>query len=210
MERPVKIKVCGMRSADNIRQVEALGVDMMGFICWEGSSRHVSEVPTYLPSCERVGVFVDAPLSYIQHYADALQLTRIQLHGHEDADFCQQVHEATCLPITKTISVRSKDDILRHEAYARCEAVDLFLFDTKCTCVGGSGEQFDWSVLEHYRGAKPFLLAGGIGPDDAQRVLSFRHPRFAGIDLNSRFELSPALKDVDALRTFIQQTTNQL
>lgn len=199
-----------MRSADNIRQVESLGVDMMGFICWEKSSRHVAETPTYLPACERVGVFVDASIEYIENRAAALRLTRLQLHGSEDASFCQRVSKATGLPITKALSIHSAEDVAKYHSYEACEAVDYFLFDTKCTCVGGSGEQFDWIVLNHYGGTKPFLLAGGIGPEDGPRVLSYSHPRFAGIDLNSRFELSPAWKDVDALKNFMKEINKQL
>lgn len=194
-----------MRSADNIRQVESLGIDMMGFICWEKSSRHVADTPTYLPACERVGVFVDASLEYIVERAKALRLTRLQLHGNEDTVFCECVSKATGLPITKALSIHSAEDVARYQSYDASEAVDLFLFDTKCACVGGSGEQFDWDVLNNYKGSKPFLLAGGIGPEDAPRVMNYRHPRFAGIDINSRFELSPAMKDVNLLNKFMQE-----
>ena len=79
----------------------------------------------------------------------------------------------------------------------------MLLFDTKCKCVGGSGEQFDWSVLEGYDGDIPFLLSGGIGPDDVERVKAFKHPMCVGIDLNSKFEIEPAVKDVEKLRAFI-------
>lgn len=210
MKRPFKIKVCGMRSADNIRQVESLGIDMMGFICWEKSPRHVVEAPNYLPSCERVGVFVDASVDYIVNLATALRLNRLQLHGSEDAAFCERLSEAIGLPITKALSIHSAKDVDKYQSYDACDAVDLFLFDTKCKCVGGSGEQFDWTVLDDYKGTKPFMLAGGIGPDDAQRVMSYSHPRFAGVDLNSRFECSPAMKDVSLLRKFIQEINKEL
>lgn len=193
-----------MRDAENIRAAEALGPDMMGFILWERSPRHVAEVPAYLPACTRVGVFVDAPVAYIAEQAKAMGLNRIQLHGHETPEFCQEVHRATGLPITKAISVRTPEDIALHRAYDDLPAVDLYLFDTKCTCVGGSGEQFDWDVLQHYQGEKPFLLAGGIGPDDADRLRTFHHPRMAGIDLNSRFETAPAQKDIALLDSFLR------
>ena len=83
------------------------------------------------------------------------------------------------------------------------DAVDYFLFDTKCKTVGGSGQQFDWQVLDEYDGDVPFLLSGGIGPEDASRILSFHHPRCVGIDLNSRFEIEPGLKDVEKLKEFL-------
>ena len=195
------IKVCGMRDAENIRAVEALGNDWMGFICWPKSSRNVDEIPDYLPSCLRVGVFVDADLDFILDKAEKLKLNRLQLHGKETPERCREIAQATGLPITKAISVLTTEDVCRAEAYK--DIADYILFDTKCKCVGGSGEQFDWDILQHYHGNVPFILAGGIGPGDEQRVLAFRHPRFAGIDLNSRFETEPAFKDIDKLAIFI-------
>ncbi len=192
-----------MRLGANIREVESLQPDMMGFICWEGSRRNVADTPDYLPKVTRVGVFVNPTMKHLLERTQALGLNRIQLHGSESASFCQTAHDTTGLPVTKTISVRTVEDIDRWREYEAVEAVDLLLFDTQCRTVGGSGEQFDWDILHHYEGGKPFLLAGGIGPGDEERVLSFRHPRLAGIDLNSRFETSPAIKDVDKLRTFI-------
>lgn len=192
-----------MRQGENIAQVEALGVDMMGFIFWPKSKRHVERCPSYLPACQRVGVFVDASVDYIQQCVHEVGLQRLQLHGSESPAFCEEIHRLTGLPITKAISVRSEQDILSHTAYDSLPCVDLYLFDTKCTCRGGSGQQFDWDVLQHYKGGKPFFLAGGIGPSDVTRIRSFSHPRLAGIDLNSRFETAPALKDIHQLKTFI-------
>ena len=199
----MKIKVCGMRDAQNIRAVEALGIDMMGFICWPKSSRNVTERPFYLPQCQRVGVFVDPTVEYVEQKVQMLQLDRIQLHGHESQNFCREVHQHTGLPITKAISVADELDLENWHEYAWEKAVDLFLFDTKCPTAGGSGTQFDWQMLQLYDGHKPFLLAGGIGPGCEEQVLAFRHPKCIGIDLNSRFETSPALKDTVKLQTFI-------
>ncbi len=192
-----------MRYGANIREVESLQPDMMGFICWEGSSRYVAEAPDYLPSLPRVGVFVDPSLELVLSKTRQLGLNRIQLHGTESPSFCEAAHEATGLPVTKALSVHTVEDIDAYREYEAVEAVDLLLFDTQCKTYGGSGEQFDWDILQHYDGTKPFLLAGGIGPCDAERVLRFRHPRFTGIDLNSRFETNQKIKDVELLRTFI-------
>ncbi len=194
-----------MRDAENIRAVEQIAPDWMGFICWPKSSRHVSELPSYLPECTRVGVFVNAELDYIKEMATLFGLRRLQLHGTESPERCKEISQATGLPITKAISVLTVDDIERASAYEGI--ADYLLFDTKCKCVGGSGEQFDWDILQAYRGTTPFLLAGGIGPGDEARVRAFSHPAFAGIDLNSRFEISPALKDVGALSLFIHTLT---
>ena len=195
------IKVCGMREAENIREVEALGIDLMGFIFWEKSSRYISKRPAYLPTkCKRVGVFVDEDIESVKRIADDYALDYIQLHGHESSDYCAQLQG---LHLIKAISVSSRNDIATYKTYEGL--VEYFLFDTKCPSVGGSGQQFDWSVLSVYDGSTPFLLSGGIGPDDAERIKSFHHPQCIGIDLNSRFELAPGLKDVIKLQAFIKE-----
>ncbi len=200
----MKIKVCGMREADNVRAVEALGIDLMGFICYEGSPRHVAQRPAYLPEkCERVGVFVDPEPSYVREMAQMLSLTRIQLHSIKDASACDDIHRCTGLSIGVAISVHDRNDIERYKAFEQAKGVDLLLFDTKTPLHGGSGEQFDWSILAYYDGTLPFLIAGGIGPADAKRLRTFTHPRFAGIDLNSRFESAPAMKDITKLTHFL-------
>ncbi len=200
------MKVCGMREADNIRAVEALGIDWMGFIFWPGSSRFVSEKPEYLPTkCLRVGVFVDATNEEIMAKVAEYKLGAIQLHGHETpaqiACLRQSVNSSTF--IIKALSISSKEDLLHYKLYEGL--VDYFLFDTKCLTVGGSGKHFDWSVLNDYQGQTSFLLSGGIGPDDAARLQQFHHPRCVGIDLNSRFETAPALKNVTLLKTFLEK-----
>ena len=195
-----------MRDADNIRAVDGLPVDMMGFIFYPKSSRYVSERPEYLPQkCKRVGVFVDATLEGIrQHIAD-YSLDIIQLHGHESTDFIRSLRSlcGDSIAIIKAFNIATAADL---EATAPYEGlVDYFLFDTKGPSVGGNGEKFDWSILDAYNGDAPFLLSGGIGPDDAERVSSFHHPKCAGIDLNSKFESAPALKDVTTLSHFLNE-----
>ncbi len=201
------IKACGMRDAENIREVEALGIDLMGFIFWPKSSRYVAERPTYLPTkCKRVGVFVDEDIEQVKRIADEYALDFIQLHGHENPDYCAQLKG---MHLIKAISVSGRDDIATSKAYEGL--VDYFLFDTKSPSVGGSGQQFDWSVLSAYDGDTPFLLSGGIGPHDAPRLRQafaldgFPVEKCVGIDLNSRFELSPGLKDVNKLKEFIKE-----
>ena len=195
------LKVCGMREAENIREVEQLSIDLMGFIFWPKSSRYVSERPAYLPTtCKRVGVFVDERIEEVQRIAKEYALDFIQLHGHETPDYIRQLDD---LSIIKAFNIATADDFAACSPYEGL--VDYFLFDTKGKSVGGNGEKFDWSVLKAYHGRTPFLLSGGIGPDDATRIKAIRHPRYAGIDLNSRFELSPALKDVGEIKRFLEK-----
>ena len=202
------IKVCGMREAENIREVEALGIDWMGLIFWPKSSRYVSEMPDYLPQdVKRVGVFVNEDLDTVKKKADDYALNLIQLHGSESPDYVRALKTPSSInPLTSSIikafNIATADDFEQTKDYEGL--VDYFLFDTKGPSVGGNGVQFDWDVLKDYHGKTPFLLSGGIGPDDAERIQAFHHPQCIGIDLNSRFELSPGLKDINKLKTFIQ------
>ena len=195
------IKVCGMREPENIREAEALGIDLMGFIFWPKSSRFVSERPAYLPTrCKRVGVFVNEQIGDVQRIAGEYALDIIQLHGHESPDYIRQLHLSCSL--IKAFNIATTDDLAQTKPYEGL--ADIFLFDTKGKCVGGNGEKFDWTVLDAYTDNTPFLLSGGIGPDDAERVRNFQHDKCIGIDLNSRFESAPALKDAEKLKAFLQ------
>lgn len=207
-----------MRDADNIRDISALGVDMIGLIFYPPSPRYVQQfssgagiIPDYAPDMGktplRIGVFVDDMPQNIVTRVYNYKLDYIQLHGNEPRETLENLR-ATIDPdikpkikIIKAISVSSAEDIKKYKEYVG--AADLFLFDTKCKTVGGSGEQFDWQVLQAYDGDVPFLLSGGIGPDDAERVRNFHHPKCIGIDLNSKFEIEPALKDVEKLKQFL-------
>ena len=207
-----------MRDADNIRDISALGVDMIGLIFYPPSPRYVQQfssgagiIPDYAPDMGktplRVGVFVDDMPQNIVTRVYNYKLDYIQLHGNEPRETLENLR-ATIVPdikpnikIIKAISVSSAEDIKKYKEYVG--AADLFLFDTKCKTVGGSGEQFDWQVLQAYDGDVPFLLSGGIGPDDAERIKNFHHPKCIGIDLNSKFEIEPALKDVEKLKQFL-------
>lgn len=203
------VKVCGMRDAENIREVEALGIDLMGFIFWPKSSRYVSERPAYLPTnCKRVGVFVDEDIETVKRIAEDYALDYIQLHGHELADYCAQLRG---FKLIKAFNIAITEDFKQTEPYTGI--VDYFLFDTKGKSVGGNGEKFDWSVLSAYDGNTPFLLSGGIGPDDAEVLTSHFSPltskKCVGIDLNSRFEIAPGLKDINKLKEFLNALNNE-
>ena len=188
-----------MREADNIRDVEALGIDMIGFIFWPKSSRYVSQRPDYLPKrVKRVGVFVDEDPEQVRRLAGEYGLDYIQLHGQESPSYIFQLRG---LHVIKAFNISTAEDLLQTQPYEGL--VDYFLFDAKGKSVGGNGEKFNWDVLNAYQGSTPFLLSGGIGPDDAARVNAFHHPKCIGIDLNSRFELAPGLKDVAKLKEFM-------
>ena len=190
-----------MRDADNIREVEMLGIDMMGFIFWPKSSRCVSQRPDYLPKhVKRVGVFVDEDPEQVKRLAADYGLDYIQLHGQESPAYIFQLGG---LHIIKAFNIATVEDLQQTQPYEGL--VDYFLFDTKGKSVGGNGEKFNWDVLDAYQGSTHFLLSGGIGPDDAANVKAFHHPKCIGIDLNSLFEVTPGLKDINKLKCFLEQ-----
>ena len=172
----------------------------MGMIFWPKSKRHVSTPPAYLPQhVRKVGVFVDASLDAIRQHVEDYQLDIIQLHGQESPETLKALKP---LKLIKAFNIATPEDLQKTVAYEGL--ADYFLFDTKGESVGGNGEKFDWSVLDSYQGETPFLLSGGIGSEDAQGIKTFHHPKCIGIDLNSRFETEPGLKDITKLKQFLE------
>ncbi len=198
------VKVCGMRDAENIAAVEQCGIDWMGFIFYPRSPRYVAEKPDYLPACRRVGVFVGETIENVTARIASFRLDAVQLHGAESVAYCRALREA--VPDVKVIKVFSVGDSLDATTIASYEGeCDFFLFDTSCKEYGGSGKQFNWALLEQYRGTTPFLLSGGLSPDSVERLQGFAHPQWVGIDLNSGFETAPAQKDLQQLKQFLKQ-----
>lgn len=196
------VKVCGMRDSENIRAIEQTKADLMGFIFHPKSPRFVASLPEYMPKKQkRVGVFVNASLEQILAKAQKFSLEYIQLHGDEPPAFCSELKNRG-LKVIRAQRIANTDDIIRAESY---NMADLMIFDTKTELYGGSGKKFNWQLLEDYKGCVPFLLSGGIRSDTFEEIKAFFHPQFAGIDLNSGFEISPALKDVGKLNNFIEK-----
>ena len=175
----------------------------------DSSGSSSESVSTSSKSPARVGVFVDDMVQNIVTRVVNYHLHYVQLHGNEPREMCENLRLTLDpdirpgIKIIKAISVSDASDIQKYKEYVG--VVDLFLFDTKCKTVGGSGQQFDWQVLEQYDGEIPFLLSGGIGPEDASRLHAFHHPKCIGIDLNSRFEIEPGVKDVEKLKGFLNE-----
>lgn len=156
---------------------------------------------------QRVGVFVDEMPQTIVTRVFNYQLDYVQLHGAESRVMIENLKRtlvpdiAPGIKIIKALGIRTKEDVAKYKAYEG--VVDMFLFDTKTPEMGGSGQQFGWSLLDAYDGRTPFLLSGGVGLDDVGCIKSFSHPQFAGVDLNSQFEIAPGVKDVEKLCRFI-------
>lgn len=202
------VKVCGMRQADNIAQLSMLKPDYVGFIFYKESLRYAGEIVTpellssHLKEVKKVGVFVNADEKEVLKTSQYFGLDVAQLHGNESPKMCAAL-KANGLEVWKVFHPKNEDVLLQTEKY---EGVcDFFLFDTPSVQYGGSGEKFDWSFLPKYKGNTSFFLSGGIGPDDLQEVLKIAHPKLVGLDLNSRFEILPAIKDIPLLAKFIAQ-----
>lgn len=203
------IKVCGMREPENIREVEQLGIDWMGFIFYEKSKRHVPTLPAYMPSqAKRIGVFVDYSIEEIAAKVEEFQFDGVQLHGSESPEFCEALRQNVDRPIliNKAFGILTEEDLVATATYeGKC---DYYVFDTKTPAKGGSGHAFDWHVLDQYQGSTPFLLSGGLSLDNLNELLQFHHEKMAGVDLNSKFEISPALKDASLLDLYIKTVRN--
>ncbi|MBK7426791.1 MAG: phosphoribosylanthranilate isomerase [Saprospiraceae bacterium] len=201
----MKIKICGMKNVENIHQILALQPDWMGFIFYPFSPRNVEEdLASEIHNVDwshtnRVGVFVESDLPFILRKAELFNLNWIQLHGKYELSLIKELRQQ--FKIIKAIPVATNYDIHASEAYQ--DEVDMLLFDTKSALHGGSGQRFDWSVLDAYKGETSFLLSGGLSPECLKDLMHFEHPAFKGIDLNSGFELSPGIKEKYRLVSFI-------
>lgn len=200
----MKIKVCGLRQAENIAALGALPLDWVGFIFYPKSSRFVANKPLIqLPKqVQRVGVFVNADLAEIEEKAKHFALDYIQLHGDESPAFCQRLTERGHVLI-KAFGVNSTFDWKQLKAYeGLCR---FFLLDTKGASYGGNGIPFNWDILQDYPSSTPFLLSGGIALSSVDALKALDIPQLYGIDINSRFEEAPGLKNVALVHQFIQQ-----
>ena len=207
----MKIKICGLRQAENIQSLLPLQPDYMGFIFYEKSKRYAGKNvgrvsnPTDVKDSKKpikTGVFVNEELNKIKTIIERHALDAVQLHGDESPEFCKKIKNEH----VEVIKVFSVDDDFDFSTTKKYEPVcDLFLFDTKGKERGGNGIAFNWTILNNYKGEKPFFLSGGIGPEDAAEIKKINHPKLFGVDINSRFELEPGLKDVEAVKKFFNE-----
>ena len=204
----MKLKVCGLTQRTNLKKLQELSLDYTGFIFYDKSSRCIKDPSTLvLPrTIENVAVFVDPTLEEVFQVVNELQFKFVQLHGNESIELCKHLKREG-LKVIKAFGVNDEFDFRSTEPYA--EYVDFFLFDTKGPLPGGNGYSFQWTKLEEYGGNTPFFLSGGIGPADADEILKIKHERLFAIDVNSKFEIEPGVKDLDKLRLFMERLTNE-
>jgi phosphoribosylanthranilate isomerase len=210
--KPLKLKVCGMRQRANIQAVADLQPDYLGFIFYPQSARYVGEdfeMPMIAPEIQKVGVFVNQDLADIISQVAHYQLAIIQLHGNETPAFCYTLQQSLAnisqeIKIIKAFGVDENFDFALLQAYE--PMCDFFLFDTKTPQFGGAGLSFDWQILAKYTLKTPIFMSGGISLANLADLLAFvrasRLPIVA-LDVNSRFEIEPALKDVEKLKTLV-------
>lgn len=198
----VKIKVCGMKYAANINAVAALNPDFLGFIFYPKSKRFVgldfdkSDLSSLNPSIHKVAVFVNAYLNEVTEFSNIYGIKFVQLHGNETPEFCADLRKNN-FKVIKAFGVDEEFDFSTLEAYQ--DSVDYFLFDTKTPEHGGSGKAFNWQVLDNYQLAIPFFLSGGLSLANISEVQSIQHPQLFAVDLNSKFEEEPGVKNTELL-----------
>ena len=200
-----------MREPENIRKVAAIReIDLIGLIFYPHSPRFVDSAKTAdaltdIRKIRIVGVFVNEVPEIVVRKCTEYHLDYIQLHGNESPEYLINITKLLHgrVKIIKAFSIRAEEDLQSISGYeGLCE---YFLFDTPSTGYGGSGKTFDWNILQYYSGSTPFLLSGGIGHDSIESLRNFHHRLWAGVDLNSRFELRPGLKDVTLIADFVKQ-----
>ncbi|MEP2026452.1 MAG: phosphoribosylanthranilate isomerase [Reichenbachiella sp.] len=200
----MKIKVCGIRNQSNLAFLNAGEVDFIGFIFYAKSARNFEDgdIKNSIHSTKKkVGVFVNESLDQIMQIAERHELDYLQLHGDESPEYCLKLKNKG-FGLIKAFAIQNAlpDDLKSYES-----VVDYFLFDTKGASYGGNGTQFDWTVLSQYNLEKPFILSGGIGPDDVEMIKHLEHPKLFAIDVNSRFEIAPGEKDEQKLKVFFEE-----
>jgi len=207
----MNIKVCGITQFKQLQQLEALNIDYCGLIFYKDSPRYMGDKITGKQikdadfDIKKVGVFVNPSYSELLDAIDEYGLDIVQLHGNETPEMCEElsgeVEVIKAFRIAGDQSIDIDEMVMPYDA-----ACDFYLFDTAGLkeSFGGTGQQFDWSILKKAKIEKPFFLSGGIGPDDAQKVKAFKHPDFFAIDVNSKFEMAPGLKDMAAILKFLQ------
>ena len=204
-----RIKVCGLTQMAQLRSLDKMGITFGGLIFYPKSPRFVMrhlnsrDVKDYKGKINKVGVFVNATYDEIMNHADNWGLHMVQLHGDETPKFCERLSDQ--LEVIKAFRVGPGDAIdfkLRHYE----DACDVYLFDTAGETYGGSGKKFNWESLHQAHIDKPFLLSGGIGPDDIESIRQFQQgpngKLLFGVDVNSKFETSPGVKDLELVKAF--------
>lgn len=205
----MKIKVCGLKYQDNIEQLSLLPIHYMGFIFYKKSPRYIDDVLDFdfmraLPKqIKKVGVFVNEPAYSILNTVAHYNLDVVQLHGDETEAACNELR--AYVQVIKAFRINDTFNFSNLKNYE--SQVDYFLFDTDTKAFGGSGQQFNWDILKDYHLQKPFFLSGGVDEQSIEKIKQVNHSQLFGIDINSKFEINAALKDINKIKKFITDLT---
>lgn len=200
----MKIKVCGMRESINIQELLELELDYMGFIFFQKSKRNAEGLldekllESFPSTTKKVGVFVNSTKEFILEQHNKYNFQCLQLHGNESPEFCASFPE---LEIIKAFGVDDDFDFQKLDPYKN--VVDYFLFDTKTPLHGGSGLVFNWQKLKEYDQSKPFFLSGGLSAKNIKEVLQYQDMNIHAVDVNSKFEIEPGLKNIELLNNSV-------
>ena len=202
----MQVKICGMKYADNVVSITSLQPDFMGFIFYDKSKRFVGELEISIlqqipQNINKVAVFVNETIDKIKAIVTKYELNYIQLHGNETVDFCEKLKEIN-IPIIKAFNISDDFDFTILEKYQN--SCSYFLFDTFSKNYGGSGKTFNWKFLEKYQLTTKFFLSGGIGLENIHLALSIQHPQLFALDINSKAEVFPALKNISYTNNIIK------
>jgi phosphoribosylanthranilate isomerase len=204
----MRVKVCGMTQIDQVEKLADSGVAFAGFIFYPKSPRYVFKNMTTTQirrenNVNKVGVFVNSPVEEVLHMVDECRLHMVQLHGDETPKYCEKI--ADYVSVVKAFRLSDNDSV---EWMIRpfMDVCDMFMFDTMGAGYGGTGKKFDWNLLKGQTIGKPFFLSGGIEPGDEEKLKLFTEEPVAkalfAIDINSRFEITPGIKDMSRVKDF--------
>jgi phosphoribosylanthranilate isomerase len=210
----MNIKVCGITQLKQLEHLDAMEIDFVGLNFYKESPRYVvgkisgEEIKNSDFDIKKVGVFVNESFSKIMKTVEEYNLDIVQLHGDETPSLCRQLSDET--EVIKTFRINNETKNVEELITKYDDACDYYLFDTggQKENLGGTGVQFDWKLFGSSRIEKPFFLAGGIGLPDVVKVKTFEHPDFFAVDINSKFEISPGVKDLDLVKMFAQVLRN--
>jgi phosphoribosylanthranilate isomerase len=205
----MNLKVCGLTTKKQLLQLEGINVDYAGFIFDKNSPRYAGDKMDGEDllgmdlDIMKVGVFVNADYEDVMEMVEKFELDLVQLHGNESPELCKELSED--VEVIKVFSIDDSVTSIDALVAPYDNACDYYLFDTKVgNASGGTGKKFDWEKIKNSKIEKPFFLSGGISPEDAALVKSFKHPDFFGIDVNSKFEKEPGVKDMALVLGFVK------
>ena len=212
----MNIKVCGITQLKQLQELDEIGIEFVGLNFYRESPRYVvgkiagSDLNDADFDIRKVGVFANENISNVMKITEEYSLDVVQLQGDETPEYCKRLSEE--VEVIKTFRINDETKSIEDSIRSYDDACDYYLFDASpptpllkergAQQLGGTGNQFDWKLLSKSSIEKPFFLAGGIGLQDVVKAKTFGHPDLFAVDINSKFEISPGVKDLDLVKMF--------